>query len=702
MFFAAVHPTGPGPHAEPPLSHDDPGSLAPPDVIGPYRVLHQIGSGVLGPVFRVLDPDTDTIVAVKQFKLDWPPEQAHALAGALGTLIETLPPHPSIVAPLSAGQDHGGAWLALELVAADGLDARMRRRTAVTADALVAVLRQVAAALDAGADAGWRHGALHPRDVLVDTTGRVRVTGIGIAQVVERFGAKPPRRRPYSAPERAAGAHWDRRADVFALATIAAEWIGARRGRGGADDLHAALDRAGLEPEPAARLLDAAVAASPDDRPDRATAFVDALAATVTTARPFPADTAPGLPFVSPTVAAGVPTDPASLVADEAPSDDDTLVVPAFPSEAESAAASEIRHAADPLREVSRVADEVSPAVAGAAEPQEWDDAWPRSAGVEEDRLVAEEVEGEEEEIEEELDLPLALPAEPAPVSSDIAPPAPRDAQEFVPRWDEEPEAPAPTPPAAGGPPALDDERAAWRWTAALAAALVLGIAIGFWAGRWSATPARARVETPAATAAASPAAATEIADEPAVSEPPDIVSPTPVPAASARAPQPEVSTPAPVERRVSGRLLVRTSPTGARVRIDGRDRGTSPATIRDLPPGRYALEIVREGYERVTRQVQITERRPSVTLDVPLRRDAPARAAASEPASLEFVTRPAGAQVFLDNRPVGVSPRTVTDVPPGSRTVRFELPGHAPWTKTVSVKPGESLRVTGSLEPLR
>ena len=56
-----------------PSLHTEASGFAPPDAFGPFRVLHQIGAGALGPVFRAFDPAKDRLVAVKLFRLDLPP-----------------------------------------------------------------------------------------------------------------------------------------------------------------------------------------------------------------------------------------------------------------------------------------------------------------------------------------------------------------------------------------------------------------------------------------------------------------------------------------------------------------------------------------------------------------------------------------------------------------------------------------------------
>ena len=57
------------------------------DAFGPFRVLHQIGAGTLGPVFRAYDPERDRLVAVKLFRLGLTPELVHQFTAGLERLV---------------------------------------------------------------------------------------------------------------------------------------------------------------------------------------------------------------------------------------------------------------------------------------------------------------------------------------------------------------------------------------------------------------------------------------------------------------------------------------------------------------------------------------------------------------------------------------------------------------------------------------
>ena len=66
---------------------------------------------------------------------------------------------------------------------------------------------------------------------------------------------------------------------------------------------------------------------------------------------------------------------------------------------------------------------------------------------------------------------------------------------------------------------------------------------------------------------------------------------------------------------------------------------------------------------------------------------------------NLFVLSRPAGAQVFLDEQPVGTTPLSLSDVAAGTHRVRLDLPGHQRWATAVTVTGGASARVAASLE---
>jgi hypothetical protein len=148
------------------------------------------------------------------------------------------------------------------------------------------------------------------------------------------------------------------------------------------------------------------------------------------------------------------------------------------------------------------------------------------------------------------------------------------------------------------------------------------------------------------------------------------------------------------------GRLVVRSTPSGSQVFVNGRRRGTTPLALRDLAPGTYTIRLAREGYADASRRISVGG---AAVRDVTIRLER--RAASPAPAtftgSLYVDSRPRGARVLVDGREVGTTPMQLSDVRAGTHVVRLELTNHRTWTASARVVSGQVARVTGSLEPM-
>lgn len=162
-----------------------------------------------------------------------------------------------------------------------------------------------------------------------------------------------------------------------------------------------------------------------------------------------------------------------------------------------------------------------------------------------------------------------------------------------------------------------------------------------------------------------------------------------------------------------SGRLLVRSTPSGASVSVDGVARGVTPAALRDLPMGARTIVVARRGYIPETRRVVITSARPSRSLDVRLAAEAAAAPRPSTPATLgrpasaattgalNIDSRPSGAAVTINGTPSGTTPLTLNDLAPGEYRILMAMPGYRNFATTVRVVAGERVRAAASLTAL-
>jgi len=593
-------------------------------------------------VFRAYDASRERLVAVKLFKLDLPPEKVHKLVAELERIVDAKLDHPALAAPLGVGMVGVSAYLAQDYVAADSLDQVVREYGPAPAGEALRVAAQIAGAMDFAGVADIAHGSMHPRDVLL-SSDETRLTGIGIAHALEQVGIVPPVRRPYTAPERVAGGPWDRRADIFSLASLMHELLWGKRPSGtGARAAEALTELEGGNLDALRATFTRALADDPADRFETALQFAEALSAA------FPDVT--------------LARNPQSAVRNP------QLIEPRLPLEVEP----------------DEEATEIAPAPIVAA---------PVVAAAEEERYRDVEV---APAIPDEMEEP---PAALIPQSA-ISPPSAIRSPQFE--------------------TALERTRSA-VWPLVLA--LGIGLAVGFAGGYGVGTHGRPDATPVAATS--SPATASP-EPKPADMTPPPVQPPAP-PAATpaptkeftenavAAAPRPAITTQSPSntpQSTLSGRLLVRSTPAGARVVVDGKDAGRTPATVRELGRGAHHVKLSRDGYAPVERRVVITAANPSQSLTVPLERAAATRTAQAvvrtppPPAAsgnffggLVVDSRPDGARVFVDGKLAGTTPLSLKDLRAGEHAIRLEREGYRRWSSSVRVVASEQNRVTASLE---
>ena len=765
--------------------------------------MHQIGVGALGPVFRTYEPERDRLVAVKAFRLDITPEQAHALAAEMNRAAEAGLFHPSIVEPIAAGVEGSSAYCAEEYVAAESLDVAMREYAPASVDTVLPFITQLAGAIDFARAAGIGHGALHPRDIFI-TPEEARATGFGVVEALERVGARAPVRRPYSPPERIAGESWSTPADVFSLAAITYELLTGRRPaglgpeigpltagtpNGWMDALHAVLARA--------------MAEHPADRFQNALSLAAALEAA---ARGQATGVAPPLASAAPGSLAfdGLPEPHAKLELE--PDTAPELDAPARtgPDDDYAYARQEAERAEDDdpapdtyLRQDSDVLDEdeagfersaiLAGGAAAAAGPfgdvepsyrdieveetegtDEQDVLLEREADEAHHRLTLDEMSepvrgsdlqfAEQTEIEAEADADAFI----LDVAGEASRPEHRRFDDFAPsdrvahprgadttiRGGRAEEAhghavasermyPPPRRYQASSEREPTGGRGLWPIALLLLVAVLAGLGGGYalWgrsvpagevadtAGAGTTGDAVQSSATPAPGSASSAAAAP--ASTPAPVGAPETAAP---PEGGTAAPE-SPATPAPPVRAAAppaattGRLVVRSTPSGAGVSINGNWRGRTPLTLERLPFGRQNVRVVQPGYAPVNQTVTLTAGNPEEALTLRLQPQKPAAARPAAPAartaqppaaasqgspaqafsgSIYVDSRPRGATVFINGKPMGVTPLRVPEMRIGSHVVRLELADHRTWSSTARVTAGAEVRVTGSLEPMQ
>ena len=250
-------------------------ALAPGTTFAGYRVESRVGRGGMGVVYRAWDLSLERPVALKLIA----PEQAEderfrarflrepRLAAALD--------HACVVPIYQAGEHDGRLYLAMRFVEGSDLASLLERHDTLDPGRALAILAQIAGALDAAHRRGLVHRDVKPANVLLDQEEHPYLTDFGVTK--EIGGASTDTGRvvgtlDYLAPEQIRGERVDGRTDGYALACVLYECLAGAppfRRQSEAETLwaHVQEEPPPLPGEPALDpVLRTGLAKNPDDR----------------------------------------------------------------------------------------------------------------------------------------------------------------------------------------------------------------------------------------------------------------------------------------------------------------------------------------------------------------------------------------------------------------------------------------------------
>jgi hypothetical protein len=148
----------------------------------------------------------------------------------------------------------------------------------------------------------------------------------------------------------------------------------------------------------------------------------------------------------------------------------------------------------------------------------------------------------------------------------------------------------------------------------------------------------------------------------------------------------------------MTGSISVSTTPAGVSVYLNNDFQGVTPATgyldLTDLVPGVYTILLKDSQHEDFSDSLTVTAGKIT-----------PVNVAMKAPTTpfgvngtLNVGSSPAGAQVYLDNRFVGITPLIMTTVPPGEYNLVLKMNGYADYSNRVQIAAGMSTPATINL----
>jgi hypothetical protein len=124
----------------------------------------------------------------------------------------------------------------------------------------------------------------------------------------------------------------------------------------------------------------------------------------------------------------------------------------------------------------------------------------------------------------------------------------------------------------------------------------------------------------------------------------------------------------------------------------------TQPGDALDLTgllPGPHTILLQLQNYQDYSTQVEVQAGRVSI-----VNPDLTPATTPSQSGTLLVISNPQGANIFLDNACVGITPLTIPSVSAGNHTLLLRLAGYTDYSTELTISPGQAVQVQAALAP--
>ncbi|MCD6197260.1 MAG: PEGA domain-containing protein [Deltaproteobacteria bacterium] len=128
------------------------------------------------------------------------------------------------------------------------------------------------------------------------------------------------------------------------------------------------------------------------------------------------------------------------------------------------------------------------------------------------------------------------------------------------------------------------------------------------------------------------------------------------------------------------GSLVVKSTPGGATVFVDGKEKGVTPLNLENVEKGLHIVKVTKNCFSVVEKKIDITASKKT-DIDVHLE---------SLCGSLVVKSTPGGATVFVDGKEKGVTPLRLDNIRKSNLNIKLIKKGFETESKIITVKPSE------------
>lgn len=198
-----------------------------------YALTDRIAAGGMGEVWSATDTVLGRTVAVKILNPALSQQSGFLERFRAEARYSAALHHPNITTVFDYGEDHGSAYLVMELVAGQPLSQIISDHGPLSAQVTTSILIQAATALEAAHQGGVVHRDVKPANILMTPAGTVKLTDFGISRLVNTAPLTQTGQvlgtAQYLAPEQVRGKSATAASDIYALGVVGHEMLTGRR-----------------------------------------------------------------------------------------------------------------------------------------------------------------------------------------------------------------------------------------------------------------------------------------------------------------------------------------------------------------------------------------------------------------------------------------------------------------------------------------
>lgn len=205
-------------------------TLQPGQMLGPYRIISQVGQGGMATVYKAYQASMDRNVAIKVLPRQLAESPEFAARFQQEARIIARLEHPHILPVFDFGESDGVTYFVMRYLEAGTLKTKMEAGP-LSLNEIDRLFTQLAEALNYAHGHGIIHRDLKPANALIDESGNLFLTDFGIAKLLESASPRLTQTDAimgtpaYISPEQARAEKVNQRSDIYSLGIILYEMV---------------------------------------------------------------------------------------------------------------------------------------------------------------------------------------------------------------------------------------------------------------------------------------------------------------------------------------------------------------------------------------------------------------------------------------------------------------------------------------------